>query len=97
MQNLKLKLITTRHRNFKGKLTTLCSKPETTTRHYMLVRGIKSDMSQLFSGQDINYNCYNPLTILSLKEIITLFWGILAKNSYLCTSVGEKSNGAKGI
>lgn len=42
MQNLKLKLITNGPRNFKGKLTVLCSKPGTTIRHYMLVPDIQS-------------------------------------------------------
>lgn len=43
MQKLKLKLITNGPNKFKGKLTIQCSKPGTSTRHYMLVPGIESD------------------------------------------------------
>ncbi len=59
MENFKIKLITNGPRNFKGKLTVLCSQPGTTTRHYMIVPGIESqnlsnwnDDLQCFTGTD---------------------------------------------
>lgn len=65
MQKLKLKLITNGPNRFKGKLTIQCSKPGTSTRHYILVPGIKSEN---FDNWNDNLQCFIGTDKITLHD-----------------------------